>query len=105
MEKNFDNIDETSLKKVFDQDILYGKDVNNMVTFIDNHDRNRFLTEAGGDVKKMQNALTFIYSCRGVPTVFQEQSKIEEMQMDRLLMGLLIHGIDGVCRQRIMMEK
>lgn len=69
--KNFDNIDETSLKKVFDQDILYGKDVNNMVTFIDNHDRNRFLTEAGGDVKKMQNALTFIYSCRGVPTVFQ----------------------------------
>lgn len=69
--RNFDNIDETSLKKVFDQDVLYGENVNNMVTFIDNHDRNRFLTEAGGDVKKMQNALTFIYSCRGVPTVFQ----------------------------------
>ena len=61
--KNFDNIDEISLKKVFDQDILYGENVKNMVTFIDNHDRNRFLTEAGGDVKKMQNALTFIYSC------------------------------------------
>ena len=56
---------------MFDQDVLYGENVNNMVTFIDNHDRNRFLTEAGGDVKKMQNALTFIYSCRGVPTVFQ----------------------------------
>ena len=69
--RNFDNIDETSLKKVFDQDVLYGENVNNMVTFIDNHDRNRFLTEAGGDVKKMQNSLTFIYSCRGVPTVFQ----------------------------------
>lgn len=69
--RNFDNIDEISLKKVFDQDVLYGENVNNMVTFIDNHDRNRFLTEAGGDVKKMQNALTFIYSCRGVPTVFQ----------------------------------
>ena len=38
--RNFDNIDETSLKKVFDQDVLYGENVNNMVTFIDNHDRN-----------------------------------------------------------------
>lgn len=69
--RNFDNIDEISLKKVFDQDNLYGNNVNNMVTFIDNHDRNRFLTEAGGSVQKMQNALTFIYSCRGIPTVFQ----------------------------------
>ena len=75
--KNFDNIDEISLKKVFDQDVLYGDNVNNMVTFIDNHDRNRFLTEAGGNVQKMQNALTFIFACRGVPTVFQgtEQNK------------------------------
>lgn len=69
--KNFDNIDEISLKKIFDQDVMYGDHVNEMVTFIDNHDRNRFLTEAGGNVQKMQNALTFIYSCRGVPTVFQ----------------------------------
>lgn len=69
--QNFDNIDEISLKKIFDQDILYGDNVNQMVTFIDNHDRNRFLTEAGGDVKKMQNALTFIHTCRGVPVVFQ----------------------------------
>ncbi|SFK65699.1 Glycosidase [Lachnospiraceae bacterium KH1T2] len=69
--KNFDNTDEISLKKIFDQDYMYGDHVNQMVTFIDNHDRNRFLTEAGGNVRKMQNALAFIFTCRGVPTVFQ----------------------------------
>ena len=69
--KNFDNTSEISLKSVFDKDTLYGANVNEMVTFIDNHDRNRFLTEAGGNIAKMQNALTFIYTCRGVPTVFQ----------------------------------
>ena len=42
-----------------------------MVTFIDNHDRNRFLTEAGGDVDKLHNTLTFIYTARGIPVVFQ----------------------------------
>ncbi|BBF44647.1 cyclomaltodextrin glucanotransferase [Lachnospiraceae bacterium KM106-2] len=69
--KNFDNTSEISLKSIFDQDYMYGSHLNDMVTFIDNHDRNRFLTEAGGDVKKLQNALTFIFTCRGVPVVFQ----------------------------------
>jgi len=69
--QNFDNTDEISLKTIFDQDYMYGDNANQMVTFIDNHDRNRFLTEAGGDVYKMQNALAFIYTCRGIPTVFQ----------------------------------
>ncbi len=69
--KNFDNTSEISLKSIFDKDYYYGNNVNEMVTFIDNHDRNRFLTEASGDVRKLKNALTFIYSCRGVPVVFQ----------------------------------
>ena len=38
---------------------MYGDHVNQMVTFIDNHDRNRFLTEAGGDIYKMKNATTY----------------------------------------------
>lgn len=69
--RNFDNKDDISLKSVFDQDGQYGSHVKDMVTFIDNHDRNRFLTEAGGNRQKLQNALTFIFSCRGVPVVFQ----------------------------------
>lgn len=69
--KNFNNTSEISIQSIFDQDILYGSHVNDMVTFIDNHDRNRFLTEAGGDISKLHNALTFIFTARGIPVVFQ----------------------------------
>lgn len=69
--QNFNNTSEVSVQWVFDQDYLYGDHVNDMVTFIDNHDRNRFLTEAGGNVDKLHNALTFIFTARGIPVVFQ----------------------------------
>ena len=69
--KNFNNTSEISVQSIFDQDELYGTHVNDMVTFIDNHDRNRFLTEAGGDTAKLHNALTFIFTARGIPVVFQ----------------------------------
>lgn len=86
--KNFDNTDEISLKKIFDQDYMYGDNVNRMVTFIDNHDRNRFLTEAGGDVRKMQNALAFIFTCRGVPTVFQGTEQNRGNANGRIIDGI-----------------
>ncbi|UJF34425.1 carbohydrate binding domain-containing protein [Paenibacillus hexagrammi] len=68
---------EANLKNTFAQDYRYNGSENHMVTFIDNHDRNRFLTEAGGNVQKLQNALAFIFTARGVPVVFQgtEQNK------------------------------
>lgn len=69
--RNFNNTSEISIQSILDQDSLYGSHVNDMVTFIDNHDRNRFLTEAGGDVQKLHNALTFLFTVRGVPVVFQ----------------------------------
>lgn len=65
------------IKNTLALDSYYNGNANHMVTFIDNHDRNRFLTEAGGSVQKLQNALTFIFTVRGVPVVFQgtEQNK------------------------------
>ncbi|CAM2937136.1 alpha-amylase family glycosyl hydrolase [Paenibacillus sediminis] len=68
---------ERTLKWLFAQDYVYQGNEQRMVTFIDNHDRNRFLTEAGGDVRKLQNALTFIFMARGIPAIFQgtEQNK------------------------------
>lgn len=69
--KNFNNTSEISIQSIFDQDELYGENWNDMVTFIDNHDRNRFLTESGGDIEKLHNALTFIFAARGIPVVFQ----------------------------------
>ncbi|MGB9878960.1 MAG: alpha-amylase family glycosyl hydrolase, partial [Candidatus Pelagibacter ubique] len=99
------NFDDTStgtlsVKNVFDQDSYYGDHVNEMVTFIDNHDRNRFLTEAGGNVDKMQNALTFIFTCRGVPVVFQgtEQNKGNAN-------GQIISGIADTWNRWSMVEK
>lgn len=66
-----------SIKNILAQDNKYNGYANHMVTFIDNHDRNRFLTVANGNVKKLQNALVFMFTVRGVPTVFQgtEQNK------------------------------
>lgn len=68
---------DSNIKSTLAQDSYYGGNANHMVTFIDNHDRNRFLTEAGGSVAKLQNALTFIFTVRGTPVVFQgtEQNK------------------------------
>ncbi|MFC5704062.1 carbohydrate binding domain-containing protein [Cohnella faecalis] len=68
---------DANVKNAFAQDFRYNGNENHMVTFIDNHDRNRFLTEAGGSVEKLQNALAFIFTVRGVPVVFQgtEQNK------------------------------
>ncbi|MFX3633569.1 MAG: carbohydrate binding domain-containing protein [Candidatus Pristimantibacillus sp.] len=68
---------ESNVKSTLAQDSLYNGNANHMVTFIDNHDRNRFLTEAGGSVPKLQNALAFIFTVRGMPVVFQgtEQNK------------------------------
>lgn len=68
---------ESNIKSTLALDSLYNGNANHMVTFIDNHDRNRFLTEAGGNVEKLQNALSFIFTVRGTPVVFQgtEQNK------------------------------
>ncbi|GGF60895.1 hypothetical protein GCM10010912_02630 [Paenibacillus albidus] len=68
---------ESTVKSTLAQDSYYNGNAGHMVTFIDNHDRNRFLTEAGGSVAKLQNALTFIFTVRGTPVVFQgtEQNK------------------------------
>lgn len=68
---------DANIKSTLAKDSLYNGNANHMVTFIDNHDRNRFLTEAGGSVAKMQNALAFIFTVRGLPVVFQgtEQDK------------------------------
>ncbi|WP_239615333.1 carbohydrate binding domain-containing protein [Cohnella mopanensis] len=68
---------DANIKDGLAQDYRYNGNENHMVTFIDNHDRNRFLQEAGGDVQKLQNALTFIFTVRGTPVVFQgtEQNK------------------------------
>ncbi len=84
---SFDNKD-FSIKSVLDQDYLYGDNANEMVVFLDNHDRNRFLTEAGGNVAKLQNALTFLFSVRGIPVVFQGTEQNRGNMYNDLMYGM-----------------
>lgn len=77
-----------SIKSILDKDHLYGDNANEMVVFIDNHDRNRFLTEAGGNVAKLQNALTFLYTVRGIPVVFQGTEQNRGNMYDDLMVGM-----------------
>lgn len=77
----------TNIKAVLDQDYLYGDNANEMMVFLDNHDRNRFLTEAGGNVAKLQNALTFLFTVRGNPVVFQGTEQNRGNMYDDLMLG------------------
>ena len=85
---SFSDTNSISLKSVLDQDYLYGDSANEMVVFIDNHDRNRFLTEAGGNVDRLQNALTFLFTVRGVPCVFQGTEQNRGNANNQLMGGI-----------------
>ncbi len=41
-----------------------------MLNLLDSHDTHRFLTEAGGDVKKLESALAVLYLFVGVPCIY-----------------------------------
>lgn len=57
------------VKNVLDQDYKY-KNVNHLVNFIDNHDRDRFLCLADDNYQKLRLALTFMFTVRGIPDVY-----------------------------------
>lgn len=61
--------DFSTVKNIFDQDSKY-KDPNKLVTFIDNHDRDRFLCLADDNFQKLRLALTFMFTVRGIPDVY-----------------------------------
>ena len=41
-----------------------------LVNFIDNHDNNRFLTDAGGDLDRLWMALTYLMTTKGIPYIY-----------------------------------
>lgn len=46
---------------------------NRLVTFLDNHDKNRFMSSgnANNNMARLLNALSFLYSSRGIPSLYQ----------------------------------
>jgi neopullulanase len=59
----------TTLTDVLRQDGLYPHP-ERLVTFIGNHDTTRFLTEAGGSIRRLKLALGLIATLRGMPQIY-----------------------------------
>lgn len=59
----------TRIKEILDQDNKY-VNPQNLITFIDNHDRDRFLCVADDSYEKLRMALAFIFTVRGIPDVY-----------------------------------
>ena len=51
------------------QDIVY-EDPNLNLTFLDNHDQNRFFSVIGEDMQKYKQGVTFLLTARGVPQLY-----------------------------------
>lgn len=61
--------DFSAIQHVLAQDSMY-QDPKRVVTFLDNHDRNRFLCVAQDDYRKLFLGLDFIFTARGIPDVY-----------------------------------
>ena len=64
--------DDESIYKVYEiiaQDIVYS-DPNNLLVFMDNHDVNRAMFVADGNIEKFKIALNLVLFTRGIPKIF-----------------------------------
>lgn len=61
--------DMNNVANLFAQDYKY-KNPNRLETFLDNHDRARFLTRADDNYQRLRSALTLLLTARGVPVIY-----------------------------------
>jgi glycosidase len=59
----------SEIDSVLSQEALNFQQVNDLVTFIDNHDRQRFLS-INNNQNRLHEALAFLLTCRGVPVIY-----------------------------------
>ncbi len=59
----------THLSRIFERDGYYDNP-GKLATLIDNHDMVRFMSDTGGDLRKQEIALAFLYAVRGTPCVY-----------------------------------
>lgn len=57
------------IDSILSQEALTFQQPNDLVTFIDNHDRPRFLS-INGNLNRLHEALAFLLTCRGVPVIY-----------------------------------
>jgi glycosidase len=59
----------TRLYEILAQDFSY-PDPQNLLTFADNHDVNRYLDSQNDDVRKLKMAMAFLLTLRGIPQIY-----------------------------------
>jgi len=59
----------SEIDTVLSQEALNFQQANDLVTFIDNHDRQRFLS-INNNQNRLHEALVFLLTCRGVPVIY-----------------------------------
>jgi len=73
---NFNN-----LSGLFSQDYKYAN-ANRIETFLDNHDRARFLARAGDNFQRLRSALTLTMTARGVPVIYYGTEQADNGNMN-----------------------
>ena len=70
-----------NLSGLFAQDYLYPH-VNRVETFLDNHDRARFLARASDNFQRLRTALTFLLTARGIPVIYYGTEQADNGNMN-----------------------
>jgi glycosidase len=70
-----------ALSNLFSQDYKYSNP-NRIETFIDNHDRARFLARSGDNYQRLRNALTLLLTARGVPVIYYGTEQADNGNMN-----------------------
>lgn len=73
--------DMNNLSNLFAQDGQYAN-ANRLETFVDNHDRARFLARAGDNFQRLRTALTFEMTTRGIPVIYYGTEQADNGNMN-----------------------
>jgi glycosidase len=70
-----------NLAGLFAQDYKYAN-ANRLETFLDNHDRARFLARAGDNYQRLRSSLTFLLTARGIPVIYYGTEQADNGNMN-----------------------
>lgn len=73
--------DLNNLSNLFAQDYKYSN-ANRLETFLDNHDRARFLARAGDNYQRLREGLTFLMTSRGIPVIYYGTEQADNGNMN-----------------------
>lgn len=73
--------DLNGLSTLFAQDNQY-VNADRLETFVDNHDRSRFLARAGDNFQRLRTAMTFMMTSRGLPVIYYGTEQADNGNMN-----------------------